>query len=447
MRTSRVILSLVAIVVLFVACNGAVTAALEVYGTSSAVIWQQYAEQDDIDTLIVGTSYSEHALDPTALAAHGVPGCFNLSSPSQTLQDSLLAIQTAYEDHGISRVILNVNSFSAEEDDEVDMGGVFFRQRNARVSATRALSAWLNLAFNKGGIASETSINMLFPWENNHVGLSPSAIMSNLRMRLGGDLIKAAEVNDPGRVFYPLGYSNKDWVSDYNSDDITSYFPKPADGVWKPPATKVDSLREICAYCADQGIELLVIGVPMPPFAVLDYGDYYYDQQAAIQSVLDEFGLTYYDFSMARPELFKTSHDYYFFISHLNAAGGAAFSESFAKFLGELYGGNNVEKLFFDREGYEQSIDYIDALLIDVSIADGGVLIEGSAQAGTGVVPEYRMSVQDESGAYAVVRDYDLESTFTYVPAKRGTVRVKVETREAGSTADYEYYREAAILY
>lgn len=450
MRISKVIAGIVAALAVVAIIDGAVTAALQVYGTVSQVTWTQYSQQEEMDTLAVGTSFMQNAINPAILDEE--VGCvsFNMGSPDQTLQESLIGIRTAYEDYGIKRVIVNVSSFEKGEDDEVNLNDEFLRQRAAVVSPDRAAAAWWDLAVHKGGLSTESSINVVFPWAKNHVALTPSRIMSNLRMRLEGvDIMEAAQIGDPERTFHEAGYSSVTTVTDYNSGDVKPYYAQ-VDDEWEPAVDKAASLREICEYCADHDIELFVVGTPMPPFVVLNYGtdgEHYFAMQQAIQDVLNDYGLTYYDFSMARPEVFPLLHEYYYGIAHLNEEGAKEFTRAFGTFLRDYEAGGDVSALFYSRDEYLASIDYIDALLVEAVATEEGVTMTGDALAGPAVDVEYRFSVQDELGAWQVVRDYAAEPSFTYKPASRGVVNYKIEVREQGSSADYEYFRDANVLY
>lgn len=451
MRTSRVIGALCAIVALYVVVNGFLTAALEVYGSASELVWTQYSEQEDVDTLVVGTSYNAHALVPSLLDEAGYGTAFNMATPSQSLEESLIGIRTAYEDHGISRVILNVVGLSSAEDDEARLNAPFLRQRARFATLAQTVSAWCEVAFVKGGIAKMGSVMEFFPWEANHVTITPSEIMSNLRMRLNGTgIVEAAETSNPGRTFYGAGYGNYEGSADFSSDDVQPLYQK-TDDDWKLAPNKTESLREICSFCADHDIELYVINTPMPAYSVLSYGDggeYYFAEQEAVQAVLDEFGLVYYDFAMVKPELVEISHsEYYFDIPHLNETGAENFTRAFTRLLDEVASGRDTRELFYDRDGFIASVDYIDALFAEAEVTDAGVVVTGTAWAGPQVNAEYRISERDESGEWAVVRDYDTDPSCTFVPSHRGAVDVKVETREVGSKVDCQYFRELTVFY
>ena len=204
MRTSRAKIALKVIAVLAAAAlvNVALSAALEPYGSKSQVIWEDYAASEQrgesFDTVLVGTSFVHNGIDPAALDAALGSSSYNLASPNQSIEESLMAVQTAYEDFGITRAILGISITELHRSEPSNPASPYVRERAQAVGWADTAATIASRLFQPGVLASAESLNCLFPWVGNHVDPNASAIKQNLQMRLSGmPSAEAAHVQDP----------------------------------------------------------------------------------------------------------------------------------------------------------------------------------------------------------------------------------------------------------
>ena len=101
--------------------------------------------------------------------------------------------------------------------------------------------------------------------------------------------------------------------------------------------------------CQEKGVPLMVISAPKTTLDVISYQTYFEDY-AYFKQLCAQYGAAYYDFNLAKPELFMSVEpDYYSDQTHMNRTGGRAFCQSMAAFLDLLEHGQDVEGLFISR--------------------------------------------------------------------------------------------------
>lgn len=101
----------------------------------------------------------------------------------------------------------------------------------------------------------------------------------------------AVEAMEPGWIYFGKGYGNKYAQLDYNSKDVALFgeLEKIGDALLDEAA--IAGVREICSYCADHDIELIVVNVPIPVFNIHGYGQFYVDSQQAVSDMLADMAL------------------------------------------------------------------------------------------------------------------------------------------------------------
>lgn len=451
MRISRIAkfaLSAIAVIALLAAFNAALSFALVPYGSKSEVVWTQFDAQEEIDTLFVGTSLTARALDPNAFDARYGTHSFNLATPNQTLEESLIGIQTAYERFHIGHVIIAFEYTCMQTGIPNKLGDAYLSQRSRFVSPAQAIAANWWLLTQKGASEQTASINALFPWVFNRVSYTPDAIRDNIAAKRDGmGLIEASEAGEPGWKYYGKGYGNYTEALDYNSEKVALFGEQEHFETFRFDQSKIDTLNELCDYCAANDIELTVIAPPIPVFNVLAYAENYFDNEQVVADILARHGIEYHDFTLAKPELFTTSHAYFLDNSHLNVAGAEAFDLSLMRYMDMQRAEEDVNGLFYSPEEFLASVDYIDATMTDAVSTGDGVMITACALAGPSVSVEYQYWVSYDNANWELVQDYTPQSTCTFVPAEHGTINVRACARKAGGSADYDYYQDATLLY
>ena len=454
-QSSRIlprILKVLLAVAFFAACNAAITFALVPYGSKSQVIWSDYKQEvavaqetgEGIDTLFIGTSMLHHAVNPVEFDKLAGTHSFNMATPMQTIDESMMGIQTAYEDFGIKRVVLGVSWGELRRGGASGMASPFTSERGKAVGPARQLQTTAKFLFGYGYWNTVDSINFLFPWSASYVGASPGVIMDNVRLKLSGlDVYEAGNVVEPDWHHVGQGYGEYSRRLDYDDYGFLYYSENPDAGAICNPtdpisANRAARLREICEYCAAHDIELTVVGLPLPAFNIVSAGEAYDAQNAELRALLAGYDEEYYDFALAKPELFDPQPDWYYDFEHLSDVGGRAFTEMFAQFLARVEAGEDVSDLFYDSwADYVASVNYLSAVWGKAAADGEGVHLTAQAFCSPAVRVEYQFQLLDSAtGAWRVVRDWSPEATYDYAPEERGALTYRVLARAAGGAAD-----------
>ncbi len=426
--------------------NAAMSFAFEPYGSKSQLVWTDYTAQEQLDTVVVGSSVMQHALNPDVFDEAAGAVSYNMSTPMQTLIESFVGIRTAYEDHGITRAVLSLTPEVMNwTTDRPNPGSVFLTQRAKVVGPLEAAKTWSYVTFDKGGVTGPNSLNCFLPWVSNHTPAKPNRVLKNIKMKLDGtSMYKASEVNEPGWIYRGRGCGNRDSVLDYDSDEARTNFDR-AD-ISKVNVRSEAMLREIAAWCQERGIDLVAVGVPMPVYDVLGRFDQYCKLQDRIAAICSDAGVDYYDFNLVRPELMQIPPESFCDYAHLGNQGSIAFSQALGRLLVERDKGEDVRALFFSPDEYRASIGYISAVFVDVGSQADGVHVHARAFAGSQVKVSYQLCEKDGDG-WREVATWQDSPDFVYAPASHGTCKLRVNVRVAGSSEPFEHYREFTAVY
>lgn len=441
-RKKRKWIGVIIAVVCVVLINELLKFCLEPYGSASQVMWDDYHKEDSIDQIFVGSSLCYVGISPYVVDDIMGTNSYNMGTPSQYLAQTKLAIKTAIEDHGVKRVVMALGYFSLTGERSTIAEVSFLRAKTKGESLLEKLTTYVNYAFDEDIVGTPASLNYFFPWIYNNVDLSDVA--SNVKAKLEGKQATEQEmVNNVYRHYvgkgygYLSGYLNFD---DTGNDTTYSYYSETFS------EDSLQELRDIANLCEENDVELIVIATPHPAYDVLSYGengDEYFEKMYLLQELFAECGAEYYDFNLAKSELFTTSDKYFFDHEHMNQEGSEAFSTSLANFLLMKEAGEDVSSYFYSPEEYLDSIDYISTIWFNTTTKTNGISVSSIAYTGTNVDVEYQYTVYNEStGEYTVVQDYS-SSTSCLIPFDAdgnddGSIKIVVNARQVGSDLAYE---------
>ncbi len=421
------------------------TFALYPYGSRTQVMWSEFRAEQGIDTLCLGSSIGAHSYDPDVFDRELGSKSFNMCTDSQLVVESHLGLREALESNDVKRVFYAVDFGMLWDDRGMYPGREFLREKGKGETPFEWLS---DLTFALRGwswMNTEQSINWLFPWIELRVGTN--MVRENIAMQLDGTpLVKAQEVSCE-KNGYPLiyrcrGYSNYDGVCDFNADRQTLY----SDANMRPlNEENLKDLAALCDLCASRGIEFIAYIPPKTDFGLIDMRDYYDEFTRQVKSTVVEHGGSYYDFNLAKPEVFEAEESYYWDWEHLNTTGCAAFSEAFARFLQARDAGADVDSLFMTYEEKLASMDTISLVVLEDHPTPEGIKLKASCLAGPNVKPEYQFLVERPDGSFEVIQDYSPEGECLYVPEGRGVVTVRVNARQQGSDAEFEKHTQHRV--
>lgn len=457
MRTSRSklvrrILKVAAALVFFALCNALLTFALEPYGGKSQVIWDDYTKQDRIDTLFVGSSFAHQGFDPAAFDALGKGASFNLASPNQSLEDSYVAVRTAYEDFGISRVVLGVSYSELYRTEAANPQSAFLRERARATGKAAAAQAMLAELFQRDTLASNLSINGFFPWVNNHVDPNAAAIAENVRAKAAGiPLDEAAVLQDPTWTHQGQGFGVYEHVFNPNTELGLYFNEAEASGELSGiNPNRETTLRALCDFCSGHGIQLVAVVVPLPAHNIEYYGKGYFEQGAYIADYLAQWEVPYYDLNLARPDFLQMQTQDYYDYAHLNGRGAKKCSAALANLLQKRADGESLDSLFYSEDEFWASLTSVSAVLAGAEATADGLNVSCKAFVAPSVLVEFQICLKGEDGTWNVARDWAAEPTCFIEHPKRGAVEMRVNARSAQSArpaAEAESWYEFTAFY
>lgn len=351
----KIIVKLTVFIAIFILINQILSFVLIPIGGASEMMWNDYYEMEDLDTLYVGSSVCLRTFNPYILDEKLGTNSFNMGTPSQPIDLTYLAIKTAIEEHDIERVIYGFGYFNLTTLNSQQSEAAFLQARNQKEDLFSRIMSNGSYIFAKENIGKSRSLNFIFPWVYNHVPFHMGDIKKNILGKLQGKSERENfMVNDEVRTYVGRGFGYYNGVVDYNAkeqENSKMYYY----GEFFQEA--LDEMDAICDLCEENNIELIIVNTPRPTFDILCYGEEYYDIYLELKNYFSDRNVSYYDFNFAKEEIFKSKPEYFFNFEHMNKEGADAFSEAFAVFMQKYENGENLEKYFYNWDEYLETVE------------------------------------------------------------------------------------------
>lgn len=463
--------------VLFALVAFAAVAALDYaivpYGTMVDVAFQAFQEADDVDTVIVGSSYMQFGGDPEAFdtafaAGGGTSTSYNIAASGGSVECMYYSVEEALQKPGVRRVVVGIG-----RDDLSDVynlqsvfANTFARYRGK--PGWMALAACARAACSAVNFDDANSVRMLTPflYNDSHYLINPEAIAANVRRKRGGmSYLDVQREANGAWVYHGRGYGTYPGTIDTAHNTAAAYNVL-AD--YQINSGELSFVRRICELCRERGVELVVVVPPQTPSFLLSYGKAYPAEMAQLRDAVEGYGFAFADFSLAKPELatFSTLEDFANY-SHLSDAGAAEFSAALARYVAACEAGQDTRSWFYDYGAWDEwkaSLPAVDSTWFDAAsgaaagdaVAAADATADAGAQTGTvdltahvwgcpGAAVEYRYALIGTDGTEAELRGWSEDAAFAWTPDAAGAYTVRVYARGVGSAADYDRYYERAV--
>lgn len=427
------------------------------YGAESEAIWSSYYQARDqrIDTVVVGSSYAAHAIDPAALDSSLGCSSWSLAMPAQDPRGSYQAIKAAIEDHGVRRVIYGIGVDTMIENPWPNAAVVSTLAKMQGEPVGRKVEDAVSLATDPGFLANHKSLGVMFPWTMGTIGFSRSDIRANLDKRASGkDPLTAAKGTLPGWCYQGQGYGNAALVLD--PTNVGTY--------WNPPNTAMhhlktneDDMMRMLELCQQHDVEFDVVVVPQPSCFTLSYGSMLCKERAALARRVVGAGGRWLDYSMARPDHYRARDDEWMDFGHLNFAGAARFSRVLgrdvalvergpARRQGKKDGGLGSSFFRYDQlDDMLRSYEGLSVVTLRASVLmDGRVRAKATPVAAPDTKVEYRFQLLDGSDAVLSQTAYSASPKADIKLPGYQAYKVRVLARKKGSAKPFE--RTATVV-
>lgn len=393
----------------------------------SKEIWQNYFTKEKIDTLFVGSSIGV-AFKEEIINKETNWNSLNMSGVGQKSDQVYIVIEEAIKKHKIKQIILGFGYFNLEEKVNIKAEIAFKKNRNYNLSVKERILKDIDFIFSKEHIKNPESINYMFDWIYNSVPFSPTMIINNIKSKIG--------YNEENSDRKELNYNN---IGDKVSTKVYS-------GKINPEAK--ENIRKIIKLCKENNIEFIIINTPHPVYDILYYGNKYFILEKEIKEFFKELKVSYYDFNLIKPSIFKSKEDYFVDFEHMSKKGTIEFSKSFVKFMKLRENDENMSKYFYTPEEYLASIKHISIVDFDNKNIKEGVNIVAKAYTGSKVNVEYEMLIYDDAiKKYKVIRKYDQTPSYFYPINENKKLKIRVNARQIGTDIPYEKYYEKEIVF
>ena len=114
----------------------------------------------------------------------------------------------------------------------------------------------------------------------------------------------------------------------------------------------LEEFEGMLAYCKEQGVELIVLNVPHPVFDVVTCYESYEKNENLLKAYCEKYDADFYDFSLAKPEVFETKPMYFGDFEHLNREGSEVFCQRLCEFLQKRVAGEDLNDCFYTMDEF-----------------------------------------------------------------------------------------------
>ncbi len=331
--------------VFFIILNIVLSFVLEPARSASGFMWESYYEQEEIDMLFVGSSLCQGTFDPYIFDECMGVNSMNMGTPLQAVPQTVRALETALKDHDIKTVIFGMG-FSTLKAEEVLEAELTFEKSRIRESGTiEGLEKGIRYLWSDEIKGDERSIVYFFPWLYNRGELSKDNIIENVNLKIRQMKEKYFNIPIEDNQIFHKGYQNHGGV-------VFNY-----DNVWETNTYRyygselneemMEAMEEMMQICSQHNVELIVVNTPHPFFDVVSCYEFYEQNQNDVKTLCDKYEVDYYDFSLAKPEIFEGKAEYYSDYEHLNLEGSQVFSRQLSDFLIRRENGENMDAYFY----------------------------------------------------------------------------------------------------
>jgi len=325
--------------------NTALSILIEPEGGASGRMWAGYYAEEELDMIFVGSSVSQQTFIPEIFDKCVGVKSYNLGTPSQAVPQSLRAIEVAVEEHDIKTIVYGMG-FSSLKYEPIPEAKLTFESARARQKGgLKGMLATLSYIYSEDVRGSEDSINFLFPWLYNYENYAWETLYNNVVRKI--DNMKEIMQNGQRDKTDGLrkGYRNDD-TSIFNYDnkweDNTDLFYESYYN-----AEMLAEFEQLLIFCQEHEVDFIVVNTPHPSFDVIACSDYYERNEKQLKEYCDKYGVDYYDFSLAKPEIFECKEEYFSDFEHLNKQGSEIFCERLSDFLNRRASGEDMEQYFY----------------------------------------------------------------------------------------------------
>ena len=399
-------------------------------GYSRMTIREMYSQKENIDIAFIGASLTQKDINPYIIDEKLGCTSFDYSFNAQIYTGTYYSLVELFKYHKPKTVVLTTEPLSYTCKEE---------QPLAQLSVSMYMKPSVNRIKFYFGMAQDGSyLDSLFAWRGYHID-SKKELVKNIKDKLDEEYIKYPQ--DKKLEYYKTkksGYIGKGAVlkdAEGNTIDYNKLGKISIEERYKVEEIQeknVKYLGKIAKLCKENDSKLILITTPFPRFEVLRSSNYFeFDNE--VKRIADEFGIEYYNYNLIKPEFFDYKDEYFFDHLHLNNVGATEFSKSLAEFLKLRDSGENMNKYFYSKDEFYDSLTDISNTWFDLKKGKTTIKVIAGSLYSPSITPEYRFILKDlESGEEKIIQDYSTNNQCGIKLKKGKEYEVKLEARTQG---------------
>lgn len=319
---------------------------------ASRRMWSGYYAEKELDMIFVGNSICQQGFIPDIFNEKLHVKSYNMGTPSQAALQSKQAIKTAFEEHDIKTVIYAMGFSSLKYVPIPEAELTFERERVRGMHGMKGVLRTASYIYSENMAEKEASINFWFPWLYNYEDYSKETIAKNVsgkleqwKKRLTKEGYDETEGLNKGFRNDDTRTVNRDKIWEDNSyRNYEAYFD----------TEMLAEFEEMLALCEREGADMIVLNMPHPAFDVVSCYEFYEQNEQRLKGICDRYGASYYDFSLAKPEIYEVEDQNFVDYEHLNRNGAEEFCKKLCDFLELRESGEDMSRYFYSlKEFYE----------------------------------------------------------------------------------------------
>ncbi len=390
------------------------------------ITFHEMYEQDNIDTLFVGSSHCYRSFIPSILDEEMCANTFNAGTSSQALDGSFMIIKEAARYNNLKHIYLEVY-FNVGLADA-------YKNRN-QLTQTYIISDYLRPSFDKyryllNASSKEHYINSFIVARRNWDKLlKPSYILNLLSLKQTETYKNYAYDYVAGDSEY---YAGKGFVASKGSVLNWNYFqPGILDGLSFENLSEdwYGSLNEIIDFCNNRDIALTLVSAPMSNYYIASLVNYdsYVD---IVEDIIRDKDVEYLDFNLCKERYIPNCSEIFKDVDHLNYNGAVEFSNIFAQCVNGTIISDKVFYKTFDEKMSSLPITVFG--IVYQNQKDGTRIckvVSNSDQI------EYSIELMSTDGAYTLIQSWSDNELFEMSSDSHGIC--KVSYRQIGDGKEY----------
>lgn len=331
--------------IVFFCINMILSFLLEPARGASEIMWSSYYEQDALDTIFIGSSLCKGTFDPYIFDERLGVNSYNMGTPLQAVPQTVRALEVALKEHEIDTVIFGMGFSTLKYEGLTEAQLTFEKARARERGGLAGIAEDIRFLFSEEVRGNEKSIQYLFPWLYNREEISLDMIKRNVSLKIRQMKEKYFGIPIEDNQVFHKGYQNHGgMVVNYDNrweNNSYRYYDAALD------AEMMKSLEEMIQICRQHEVDFMIINTPHPYFDVIACYESYEQNQHEVKTLCEKYGVDYYDFSLAKPEIFASKPEYYSDYEHLNLEGSQVFCQQLCDFLIRREKGEDMDAYFY----------------------------------------------------------------------------------------------------